>query len=69
MKNVKRVWISLKKRIVLEPILVSPSWKKEFHVHVDASSITPGAVLARSGEGSIEHPIAFSNSKLLTAKI
>ena len=39
-------------------------WSKEFHVHVDASSIALGAVLAQPGEGDIDHPIAFVSRKL-----
>jgi hypothetical protein len=30
---------TLKKKMVTAPILVFPYWKKEFHVHIDASSI------------------------------
>ena len=50
------------------PILVFPDWKKEFHVHVDASSIALGIVLTQPGEGAIDHPIAFSSRKLSTTK-
>jgi len=35
----------LKENMVTTLILVFPHWKKEFHVHVDASSTAPGAVL------------------------
>ena len=35
----------LKEKMVIAPILVFPNWKKEFHVHVDASCIALGAVL------------------------
>lgn len=35
----------LKEKIVNVPSLVFPNWKKEFHVHVDASCIVLGAVL------------------------
>jgi hypothetical protein len=38
-------------------------------VHVDASSIALGAVLAQPGEGDIDHPLAFSSRKLSTAEI
>ena len=30
-------------------------------MHVDASSIALGVVLAQSGEGKIDHPIEFSS--------
>ena len=36
----------LKDKMVTTPILVFPDWSKEFHVHVDASSIALGSVLA-----------------------
>jgi len=58
----------LKEKMVTAPILVFPYWTKEFHVHVDASSITLGAVLAQEGEGDIDHPMAFSNRKLFTTE-
>jgi hypothetical protein len=55
----------LKDKMVKAPILVFPNWSKEFHVHVDASSIKLGEVLAHSGEGDIDHPITFASRKLL----
>ena len=57
----------LKEMMVTTPILVFPDWNKEFHVHVDASSIALGIVLAQSGEGNIDHPISFASRKLSTA--
>ena len=53
------------------PILVFPDWKKIFHVHVhvDASSIALGVILAQPGEGGFDHPIAFANKKLSSAEI
>jgi len=35
----------LKEKMVTAPNLVFPDWKKEFHVHVDASCIELGAIL------------------------
>ena len=52
----------------IAPILVFPYWTKEFHVHVDASSIALGVVLAQPGEGDIDHPISFSSRKLLSVE-
>jgi hypothetical protein len=49
------------------PILVFSDWSKEFHVHVDASSISLGVVLEQPGEGEIDHPLSFARRKLSTA--
>ena len=58
----------LKEKMVTAPILVFADWNKEIHVHVDASSIALGIVLAQSGEGNIDHPISFASRKLSTAE-
>ena len=54
----------LKERMVTVLILVFPDWKKIFHVHVDASSIALGIILAQPSEGGIDHPISFASRKL-----
>ena len=58
----------MKEKMVTTPILLFPDWNKEFHVHVNASSIALGVVLAQSGEGNIDYPIAFASRKLSTAE-
>jgi hypothetical protein len=55
--------------MVIAPILVFPDWSKEFHVHVDASSIALLEMLTQPGEGYIDHPLAFSSRKLSIAEI
>jgi hypothetical protein len=37
-------------------------------VHVDASVITLGAILAHPGAGDLDHPIAFAIRKLSNSK-
>jgi hypothetical protein len=55
---------TLKQRLVIVPILIFPDWTKEFHVHVDASSISLGTVLSQTEEGDIDHSIVFASRKL-----
>ena len=55
--------------MVTAPILFFPDWTKEFHVHVNASSIALGAVLEQPREGDIDHPLAFASKKLSTTEI
>jgi hypothetical protein len=55
--------------MVTGPLLVFPNWSKEFHVHVDASSIALGALLAQPRARDIDHLLAFSSRKLSTVEI
>jgi hypothetical protein len=55
---------TLNKKLVTEPILIFSYWNKDFHVHVDASSIALGTILSQPGEGDIDHQITFSSRKL-----
>jgi hypothetical protein len=57
-----------KEYMVTTPILVFPDWEKTFHVHVDASAIEMGAILAQQGAGYLDHPIAFTRRKLSNSK-
>jgi hypothetical protein len=60
---------TLKQKMVIATILVFLDWSKEFHVHVDAYSISLGAVLAQPGEGDIDNPLQFPSRKLSTDEI
>jgi hypothetical protein len=55
----------LKEKMVTAQILVFPNQGRTFHVHVDSSEIDLGAILAQSGAGGLDHPIAFASRKLL----
>ena len=59
---------TLKEKMASAPILVFLDWNKEFHVHVDASSVALGVVLAQPGEGNLDHPIAYDSRKLSFAE-
>ena len=54
----------LKGKMVTALILVFSDWKKEFHVHVDASCIALRVVLTQATEEEMDHPIAFVSKKL-----
>jgi hypothetical protein len=53
----------IKKKLVTTSILMFPYWNKEFHVHVDGSSITLGTILYQLAEGDIDHLIYFASRK------
>jgi hypothetical protein len=55
---------TLKENMVTMPILVFPDSEKTFHIHVYASSIALGAILAQLGVGDLDHPITFVSQKL-----
>ena len=55
---------TLKKKMVITPILVFQDWTMEFHVDVNASLVVLGLFLAQPGEGEIDHLIAFASRKL-----
>lgn len=50
--------------MVIALILVFPNWKKDFHVHMDASCIALGVVLTQPSEDEIDQPMAFVSKKL-----
>jgi hypothetical protein len=53
-----------KEKMVTERILVFSNWGKTFHVHVYASTIALGAILAQSRAEDLDHPIVFARRKL-----
>jgi hypothetical protein len=55
---------TLKYKMVTAPILAFLDLHKTFHVHVDASAITLGAILVHPGVGELDHPIAFASRKM-----
>jgi hypothetical protein len=59
---------TLKERMFTTPILVFTDWGKTFHVHVDASTIALGVIMAQPRVGELDHPIAFASRKLSESK-
>ncbi|MCO5551883.1 hypothetical protein L7F22_005389 [Adiantum nelumboides] len=58
---------NIKKIISKKPILKQHRWDIIFHVHVDASSIALGAILAQP-EGEVDFPIYFASRRFSQAK-
>jgi hypothetical protein len=58
---------TLKEKLSTALIMIFPKWENEFHVHVDASSISLGDILAQPGDGTIDHPIYIASRKLSQA--
>jgi hypothetical protein len=50
--------------MVSAPIFVFSDWEKTFHVHVDASTIALGDILAQPGTRDLDHQISFASRKL-----
>lgn len=57
----------LKEKMITTTILVFLDWKKEFHIHVDASCIALGTFLEQPWVGDLDHPIALASQKLSKA--
>lgn len=51
----------LKKKLVKYPILIFMGWTRKFHVHVNASNIEVGIILAYLGDDNINHPNCYAN--------
>jgi len=42
----QEAWDLIKQKYMEAPILIPPNWQLEFHVHIDATLLTIGAMLA-----------------------
>ena len=62
------IFDTIKAKMASTPILVFPDWNKEFHVHIDTSSIALGVILVQPGEDDLYYPITYANIKLPFAK-
>ena len=74
-KDVKFTWSvecqkafdQLKAIIASEPILRQPNWETIFHVHVDASGIALGSILAQP-DGKMDFPVYFASRRFSKAE-
>ena len=70
-KRVKYVWTDdcqksfdkLKAILKSAPVLLAPSFDKEFKLAVDASDVGAGSVLLQEDDNGIDHPICYFSKK------
>ena len=58
----------LKRKLVKAPILKFPHWSRKFHVHIDASALAIGAILAQPTDDLTDHPNSYVGRKLNKAE-
>lgn len=63
-EDCKKILDVLRDNMVTTRIIVFLDWKKEFHVHVNASCIVLGVILTQAGGGDLDHPIVFASRRL-----
>jgi hypothetical protein len=57
-------WEDIKNRYNQAPILISPNWELEFHVHIYASQLVERPILTHNPTSKIDELVMYS-SKLL----
>ena len=58
----------LKTALVSAPILRAPKWDEVFHVHIDASALAIGCILAQPGEKNMDFPISYASRQMNSAE-
>jgi hypothetical protein len=58
----------IKQKNIEAPILTSPNWQVEFHVHTNASLLVIGAMLSQNVIGKSDQPIVYASRFLNKAK-
>ncbi|GJW46035.1 reverse transcriptase domain-containing protein [Tanacetum coccineum] len=62
--DAETVFLEIKRRLILAPILALPDFSQPFELHCDALKTGIGAVPSQSG-----HPVAYFSAKLSSAKL
>ena len=65
-EHCQQAFNQLKAIIASEPILKQPNWETIFHVHVNASGIALGSILAQP-DGKMDFPIYFASRRFSKA--
>ena len=73
-KRVKYVWTDDcqqsfdKLKVILKsvPVLLAPSYDKEFMLALDASDVGAGSILLHEDDNSVDHPVCYFSKKEIT---
>jgi hypothetical protein len=55
----QNAWEEIKNQYIQTPILISPNWELEFHVHMDASQLVVGAILAHNMTSKFDQLVMY----------
>jgi hypothetical protein len=58
-------WEDIKNQYIQAPIFINPNWALEFHVHINASQLIVGAILAHNPTSEINQPIKSHQDYLI----
>ncbi len=64
----QKPWELIKQKYIEVLILIPPNWEVEFHVHIDASLLVVGAILAHKIIRKTDQPIMYTSRLLNSAK-
>ncbi len=64
----QKTWDQIKQKYTEATILITPNWQLEFHVHIDASLLAIGALLAQNPISKYDQPIVYAFRLLNKAK-
>ena len=67
-KSCQEAFEEVKRRLTTTPIVVTPNWTMEFHVHCDAANIAIAVVLAQNIQGDRDYPIYYVGRLLNNAE-
>jgi hypothetical protein len=56
----QKTWELIKRKHIETPILISPNWQVEFHVHTNASLLVVRAMLSYNVTGKNDRPVVYA---------
>ncbi len=59
-KECQKAWELIKQKYIETPILISPNWQVEFHIHIDASLLVVGAMMFQNVIRKSDQPIMYT---------